>query len=305
MATSFYELSTAIKAGNRKALARAITCIENQIPDYQDLFEGPLPEANPIVVGLTGPPGAGKSTLVNALVLFLSKNEKKTALLLIDPSSPFSGGALLGDRLRIQDVVASNLVYIRSMASRGSLGGLSPTAFDVVSLLRMAAFDWIIIETVGIGQSEVEIAALADTVAVVLVPESGDEIQTIKSGIMEVADLFIVNKSDREGAKALANSLEIMIHGSTHHHWTPRVLQTVSTSQIGILEVIKEIENHHHHGKLEYKKAALLAEKVLQIIREKRTLDVNRKALLDEINGMILNGIPCNVYHLAQKYLLA
>ena len=198
-----------------KALARAITRVENELTGYRELLHLLTPETGVPVTGFTGPPGAGKSTLINALVRHLRKAGKTVAVIAVDPTSPFNYGSLLGDRLRMQEHFNDEAVFIRSIATRGSLGGLSEKVIELVDLMRCAGFDHIIVETVGVGQSEVEIAGLADTTVVVLVPEAGDEIQTLKSGIMEIADVFVVNKADREGAETLpticANWLRIRV----------------------------------------------------------------------------------------------
>ena len=192
-----------IKSGDRKTLARLISIIENEQEGYEDLLKI-LPAGTTPVIGITGPPGAGKSTLLDKLIGHAVDAGKKVAVLCVDPSSPFHQGAILGDRVRLTSWYTHPDVYIRSLATRGSLGGLHPKIIEINELLQQAGFDFIIIETVGVGQNEIEIAALADVTAVVLVPEGGDEIQTMKAGLMEIADLFIVNKSDRPMPLALS-----------------------------------------------------------------------------------------------------
>jgi LAO/AO transport system kinase len=193
--------------GDKKSIARCISWIENKTPGYTELladFKG----RSAVLIGITGPPGAGKSTLVDALVEQLVKEGKKVAVVCVDPSSPFHEGALLGDRIRMGRWYNEPLVYIRSLSSRGSLGGLHPHAKEITDFLRHCGFDWVIIETVGVGQSEVEVARLADLTILVMVPESGDEIQLMKAGLMEAADLFVVNKSDRPGADIFTMQLK-------------------------------------------------------------------------------------------------
>jgi LAO/AO transport system kinase len=199
------------KEGDKKSIARCISWIENRTPGYTALFDN-VKGQSAALIGITGPPGAGKSTLVDALVEQLVKEGKKVAVVCVDPSSPFHEGALLGDRIRMGRWYNEPLVYIRSLSSRGSLGGLHPHAREITDFLRHCGFDWVIIETVGVGQSEVEVARLADLTILVMVPESGDEIQLMKAGLMEAADLFVVNKSDRPGADIFTMQLKNQVH---------------------------------------------------------------------------------------------
>lgn len=198
--------------GDKKSIARCISWIENKSPGYTSVFEEIEKRPSAPVVGITGPPGAGKSTLVDALIALYVREKKKVAVLCVDPSSPFHEGALLGDRIRMGRWYNEPLVYIRSLSSRGSLGGLHPFAKEITRFLRHCTFDLVIIETVGVGQSEVEVARLADVTILVMVPESGDEIQLMKAGLMEAADLFVVNKSDRPGAEIFTAQLKNQVH---------------------------------------------------------------------------------------------
>jgi LAO/AO transport system kinase len=193
------QLLLQIKKGDVRSLARAISFIENEQQGYDDMLRFLQDDRSPKIIGITGPPGAGKSTLVDALIDELIREEKKIAVLCIDPSSPFNLGALLGDRIRMSQWYTHPDVFIRSLATRGSVGGLSPKIIEITDLIKSAQFDHIIVETVGVGQSEIEIAGLADITIVVVVPESGDEVQTMKAGLMEIADIFVINKSDRPG----------------------------------------------------------------------------------------------------------
>ena len=183
---------TQIQQGDVKALARCISLIENEVAGYETLLQQLPPSATP-VIGITGPPGAGKSTLTDALIGCITQQGKSVAILCVDPSSPFNLGALLGDRIRMSEWYNHPNVFIRSLATRGSLGGLHPKIIEISDLLKAAPYDYIIVETVGVGQSEIEIAGLADTTIVVVVPEAGDEVQTMKAGLMEIADVFVVN----------------------------------------------------------------------------------------------------------------
>lgn len=208
MASSFLQ---GIRAGDIRQLARAISLVENEAPGYEELLLS-LPADSPTkVIGLTGPPGAGKSSLTDALVGELIRRQKRVAVLCVDPSSPFNLGAVLGDRIRMNQWYTHPDVYIRSLATRGAMGGLNPKIIEITDVLKAAAFDYIIIETVGVGQSEIEIAGLADVTVVVVVPEAGDEIQTMKAGLMEIAQIFAVNKSDRPGADAFVKNLRLML----------------------------------------------------------------------------------------------
>lgn len=230
----WHQMKKDIIAGDIKALARCISFIENEVPDYAEFLQN-LSPSNVPVIGITGPPGAGKSTLTDALIGELVADGKKVAVLCIDPSSPFNLGALLGDRIRMSQWYNDPNVFIRSLATRGALGGLHPKIIEITDVIKMAAFDFIIIETVGVGQSEIEIAGLADTTVVVMVPESGDEVQTMKAGLMEIADIFVVNKSDRPGANTYLKNLRLMLAPSFHNHQHEiPILATVASKNEGI-----------------------------------------------------------------------
>src|SRR3954471_24991613 len=197
--------------GSMKSLARCISIIENEVPGYEELLQQ-LPANNTVkIIGITGAPGSGKSTLTDALIGVFISDKKKIGVLCVDPSSPFNLGALLGDRIRMSEWYSNSNVFIRSLATKGSLGGLHPKIIEITELLKSAGYEYIIVETVGVGQSEVEVAGLADVTVVVLVPEGGDVIQTMKAGLMEIADIFVVNKSDRADADAFANNLKLML----------------------------------------------------------------------------------------------
>ncbi|MFT3678370.1 MAG: methylmalonyl Co-A mutase-associated GTPase MeaB [Chitinophagaceae bacterium] len=250
-----------LQAGDRRALARCISLVENEQEGYMAFLQS-LPAPQAPVIGITGPPGAGKSSLVDALIGNLVQADKKIGIICVDPSSPFSMGAVLGDRIRMNQWHNHPNVYIRSLASRGSLGGLNQMIIEITAVLQAVGFDYILIETVGIGQSEVEIAGLADTTVVVLVPESGDEVQNMKSGLMEVADVFVVNKSDRPDADHFIKNLRSSMHLS---RMVP-VVKTVAISGTGITELLEQILQHQAQISVE-KKVRLLAIKAIYILQ--------------------------------------
>lgn len=267
-----------IQKGDFKSLSRALTLVENNLKGSEELLKSIQPDQQVPVIGITGPPGAGKSTLVNALINTLSEAGKYVAVLAIDPTSPFNLGSLLGDRIRMAEQFNKPNVFIRSLATRGSLGGLSAKTIEMTDVLRAAGFDYILIETVGVGQSEVEIAGLADLTLVVLVPESGDEIQGIKSGLMEIADVFVVNKADREGADAFANNLKKL---SGQKENPIPVISTVASKGAGIDELIAFIEQGNKENNA--RKSLLLAEKAWNLILHQLGAAYDKKKLQQDI----------------------
>jgi LAO/AO transport system kinase len=268
--------------GHERAIARAISWVENQHPGALELLEQ-LQGRTPII-GITGPPGAGKSSLVNALALHWSAQNLRTAIVAVDPSSPFNLGSLLGDRLRMPGLFLDPKVYIRSVSARGSLGGLCASIIEICDVLKQARFDHIIVETVGVGQSEIEIAGIADTTVVVTVPESGDEVQTLKSGIMEIADIFVVNKSDREGADAFANHLKKLAHYRMGDGaWEAPVVKTVAMEGTGIQALSEAIISHQAQGISNQRKLYLLAEKAYRLIQRNRMQDISLSDLRNQI----------------------
>jgi LAO/AO transport system kinase len=263
-----------ILAGDRLAITRGISTIENERRGWQELASELYRHTGRAYrIGLTGPPGAGKSTLTQKLIAYYRTHGKRVAVIAIDPTSPFTGGAILGDRVRMQSESLHPDVFIRSMATRGSLGGLNAKAQDVADLLDAAGFDVVIFETVGVGQSELDIAKTADTTVVVLVPESGDSIQAMKSGLMEIADIFALNKSDRDGADQAVVALKtILTFRITHAHgeWHPDVIKTVGTSGDGIEALAAAIDTHkrhmEEHGLLERRRALRERERVQMLV---------------------------------------
>jgi LAO/AO transport system kinase len=283
------ELSAQLQQGDIKALARTISLVENGYEGYASFLEQ-LPAGTADIIGITGPPGAGKSTLVDALIGELTTAGKKIAVLCVDPSSPFHLGAVLGDRIRMSEWYTNPSVFIRSLASRGSMGGLHPMIIEITYVLKAAGFDHIIIETVGIGQSEVEIAGLADTTVVVLVPEAGDEIQTMKSGLMEIADIFVVNKSDRPDADHFVRNLRLMLAPSfSRQHQEVPVLKTVASQKTGISELAAAITKQGSHADVK-KMAYLMASKAWHILQRIRMQDLDQRQLEKEIKEALEKG---------------
>lgn len=240
--TEIQTLLHSIRTGAAKPLARGITIVENDLEGAEELLTSLQHTATPKLIGITGPPGAGKSTLVNALLQEWTTAGKKVAVIAVDPSSPFHFGSLLGDRIRMSRFYNHPQVFIRSLASRGALGGLHPRIFEIADLVKEAGFDLIIIETVGVGQSEVEIAGIADCTIVALVPEAGDTIQTMKAGLLEIADVFVVNKADRPESDKLYQNLRILAHERAGGPDETPVLKTDASTGEGVAALAKEIE---------------------------------------------------------------
>lgn len=271
-----------LKEKDKKILARCITIVENELENYEELLNSLVFKKDVPIIGITGPPGAGKSTLINSIIKQLVSENKQVGIVAVDPTSPFNFGSLLGDRLRMSEHFSNENVFIRSLATRGNLGGLSAKIIEVVDVMRAFEFDYIFIETVGVGQSEVEIAGLADTTVLVLVPESGDEVQTIKSGIMEIADIFIVNKADRDGAEMFAKNIHDLINSKASGNWTPPVIKTVATRNEGVSEIIKNIEKHRK-SEVNSKQVYLFAEKAYRLIQNERMKNINKQELQVQI----------------------
>jgi LAO/AO transport system kinase len=261
-----------------KQLARNISIVENELLGYEELLENLKTKSTP-VVGITGAPGAGKSTLTNALVREYVMQNKSVAILAIDPSSPFNLGSLLGDRVRMAEHFNSENVFIRSLASRGSLGGLSEKILEVCDVVKAANFDLIIVETVGVGQSEVEIAGLADITIVALTPAAGDEVQNMKAGLMEIADVFVVNKSDLPNAEGFIKNLERLIHERFIRSWQIPVVKTIATENVGIVALQQVIERYFTEQHSQDKKVQLLTDKALRLIQQRRMKGFDKQAL--------------------------
>ena len=288
-----------IEQGDIKALARCISLIENEVAGYEQLLQK-LPASAKPIIGITGPPGAGKSTLTDALISTFTDGNKKVAILCIDPSSPFNLGALLGDRIRMSSWYNNPNVFIRSLATRGSLGGLHPKIIEISDLLKAAPFDYIIIETVGVGQSEIEIAGLADTTVVVVVPEAGDEVQTMKAGLMEIADIFVVNKADRPDADLFVRNLRLMLAPVCHKKDIPHFrYKNSGPAKKGIPELHAAIIAHINLHQLNDKHYWLLAEKAYFLLQQKRMKGISKKEIKKQIETA---GEGFNLYRFVEGY---
>jgi len=276
-------------------LARAISIVENRAPGWSDLLKALFPHTGRArVIGLTGAPGAGKSTLVDQLARVYRKDNRSVGIIAVDPTSPYSGGAILGDRIRMQEHFADPGIYIRSMATRGSLGGLARTTADVATVLDASGRDVILIETVGVGQDEVDIVRLADITVVMLVPGMGDDVQTIKAGIMEIADIFVINKSDREGAERVEREIRALQTLATRHDgWTPPIVKTVASDGTGVQELAEAIAGYEEY--LQKENRAL--KKSVENWQE-RLVEMLRDAMLDKARAKLGDG---NVARLAAE----
>jgi LAO/AO transport system kinase len=276
-----------LRAGDVRTLARAISVVENRAPGWSVLLKALFPHSGKArVLGLTGPPGAGKSTLVDQLARRYRKDKRTLGIIAVDPTSPYTGGAILGDRIRMQEHFADPGIYIRSMATRGSLGGLARTTADVTTVLDAAGRDLVMIETVGVGQDEVDIVRLADITILILVPGMGDDVQTIKAGIMEIADIFVINKSDRDGAENVEREIRTLQSLAIRSDgWTPPIVKTVASEGTGIEELVGAVSNYE----------AYLQQKNLALHKsvenwEQRLVEMLREALLEKARGHMTDG---------------
>ena len=281
---------------NFRSVARTLTVVENDLAGADKILKDLHFLKNVPIIGITGPPGAGKSTLVNNLISELLAKDNKIAILAIDPTSPFNLGSLLGDRIRMATHFNHPGVFIRSLATRGSLGGLSAKTIEMADVLRASGFDYVLIETVGVGQSEIEIAGLADITFVVLVPEGGDDIQSIKSGLMEIADAFIVNKADRDGADIFANNLKKMVQQKGAQ--IP-IFKTIASENSGVTDVANYILSAQNIKNT--RKEFLLAEKAWKLIRQKRMAGIDKSKLQEEIKKASMDA-GFNIYSFVEKY---
>jgi LAO/AO transport system kinase len=276
-----------LRNGDARALSRAISTVENRSPGWSELLKALFPQTGHArILGLTGAPGAGKSTLVDQLAKQYRRQNRTVGIVAVDPTSPYTGGAILGDRIRMQDHFSDPGIYIRSMATRGSLGGLARATADVTTVLDASGRDLIMIETVGVGQDEVDIVRLAEITVVILVPGMGDDVQSIKAGIMEIADIFVINKSDREGAERVEREIRALQSLAIRSdHWTPPIVKTVASDGTGVGDLVTAISDYETY----LQKENLVLQRNVDNWRE-RLIEMLRDALLDKAREQMGDG---------------
>ena len=287
MTHDYQHLIKRVRNGDARALARAISTVENRRPGWADLLKALFPQTGKArIIGVTGAPGAGKSTLVDQLAKHYRKENRTVGIIAVDPTSPYTGGAILGDRIRMQDHFSDPGIYIRSMATRGSLGGLARATADVATVLDASGRDLIMIETVGVGQDEIDVVRLADITIVILVPGMGDDVQSIKAGIMEIADIFVINKSDRDGAERVEREIRALQSLATRNdRWTPPIIKTVASEGKGTAELAAAIAQYEAHL---LKENLVLRHKAHNW--EQRLVEMLRDAMLDKAHQQLSDG---------------
>jgi len=308
----YEDLTKKIFNNERRKVARAISIVEDHESDASELLKQIHSQVGKAYrIGITGPPGAGKSTITNQLTKLFRSDSKKVGIIAVDPTSPFTGGALLGDRIRMNEIGNDEGVFIRSMATRGSLGGLSKKAIDAADILDAAGYDYIILETVGVGQSELDIVQAADTTIVVLVPESGDSVQAMKAGLMEIADFFVLNKSDRPGADQAVAFLQttLMMKDHDENSWMHGIIKTVASENKGLNDVLNEIARHRNFmqdkkfflSKREKQAKNRIKEIVEEKLREELWSESGEKSLNSTLEKVILGNL--SPYHIAEEII--
>jgi LAO/AO transport system kinase len=306
------DLIQSLLKNERKAVAKSISIVESNDPASSEFLKNIYSSVGKAYrIGITGPPGAGKSTITNQLTKLYRVQNKKIGIIAVDPTSPFTGGALLGDRIRMNELANDNGVFIRSMATRGSLGGLSKKAIDAADVLDAGGYDYIIMETVGVGQSELDIAQAADTTIVVLVPESGDTVQAMKAGLMEIADFFVLNKSDRPAAQQAVTALKTILTMRDHdvNSWTPNIIKSIAIENSGIKEIANEINRHHNYliksSNFIKRRENQIKRRIKEIVEEKIRRELwgerSEKSLNSSLEKVVVGNL--SPYHIAENII--